>query len=149
MIDDNPVERASIQAGLPGVRVLGSHLYYLKRILLWSPETQRTVITRESVRKTEMVHAQLQRESVRKTLSHDEFLRDPSAPRVAVVLRDTKDLHMSRVLELFNKTNQFNTTGARYTLEQCHQYFADGRTNCTWSTPRTGSPNTASSPRRG
>ena len=67
MIDDNPVERAAIQAGLPGVRVLGSHLYYLKRILLWSSETQQSVITRESGRKTEMIQAQLQRESVRKT----------------------------------------------------------------------------------
>ena len=34
---------------------------------------------------------------------------------------------MSRALELFNKTNQFNTTGERYTLEQCHQRFAAGR----------------------
>ncbi len=51
MIDDNPVERAAIQAALPGVRVLGRHLYYLKRILLWSSETQRSVITRESAEK--------------------------------------------------------------------------------------------------
>ncbi len=48
MVDDNPVERAAIQEQLPGVRVLGSHLYYLKRILLWSPETQQSVITQES-----------------------------------------------------------------------------------------------------
>ena len=34
---------------------------------------------------------------------------------------------MSRALDLFNRTNQFNTTGARYTLEQCHQHFASGR----------------------
>jgi FkbH-like protein len=33
---------------------------------------------------------------------------------------------MSRALELFNKTNQFNTTGERYTLEDCHQRFAAG-----------------------
>ena len=127
MIDDNPVERASIQAGLPGVRVLGSHLYYLKRILLWSPETQRSAITGESARKTEMVHAQLQRESVRKTLSQEEFLRTLQLRVSLDVLRDTKDLHMSRALELFNKTNQFNTTGVRYTLEQCHNYFGEGR----------------------
>jgi FkbH-like protein len=127
MIDDNPVERAAIQAGLPGVRVLGSHLYYLKRILLWSPETQQRVITRESVHKTEMVHAQLQRESVRKSLSHEEFLQTLRLRVSLSVLRDTKDLHMSRALELFNKTNQFNTTGARYTLEQCHQDFVAGR----------------------
>jgi len=34
---------------------------------------------------------------------------------------------MSRALELFNKTNQFNTTGERYTLEQCHQRFVGGQ----------------------
>jgi FkbH-like protein len=127
MIDDNPVERAAIQAELPAVRVLGSHLYYLKRILLWSAETQPRVITGESARKTEMVQAQLQRESVRKTLSHEEFLQTLQLRVSLSVLHDTKDLHMSRALELFNKTNQFNTAGERYTLEQCHRRFADGQ----------------------
>jgi FkbH-like protein len=126
MIDDNPVERAAIQAELPGVRVLGSHLYYLKRILLWSAETQQGVITRESGRKTEMVQAQLQRESARKTLSHEEFLQTLQLRVSLSVLRDTKSLNMSRALELFNKTNQFNTLGERYTLEQCHRHFAAG-----------------------
>jgi len=31
-------------------------------------------------------------------------------------------------LELFNKTNQFNTTGERYTLEQCHRRLLAGQT---------------------
>ena len=76
MIDDNPVERAAIQAGLPGVRVLGSHPYYLKRVLLWSPETQQRVITRESGQKTEMAQAQLERESVRRQLSRGRVSPD-------------------------------------------------------------------------
>jgi predicted enzyme involved in methoxymalonyl-ACP biosynthesis len=46
------------------------------------------------------------------------------------VLQETKDLNMSRALELLNKTNQFNTTGARYTLEQCHRHFDAGRRLC-------------------
>jgi FkbH-like protein len=127
VIDDNPVERAAIQAGVPGVRVLGRHLYYLKRILLWSSETQQRTITPESGRKTEMVHAQLQRESARQTLSHEEFLQTLGLRLSLSVLHDTKDLNMNRALELLNKTNQFNTTGARHTLEQCHQHFQAGR----------------------
>jgi FkbH-like protein len=126
MIDDNPVERAAIQAGLPGVRTLGSHLYYLKRILLWSPETQQRALTRESGRKTEMAQAQLRRESVRQKLSHEEFLQTLGVRVSLSELRDTADLSMNRALELFNKTNQFNTTGARYTLEECHERFAAG-----------------------
>ena len=127
MIDDNPVERAAVQAGLPGVRVLGSHLYYLKRILLWSAETQQAVMTTESSRKTEMVHAQLKRESVRQTLSHEEFLQTLNLRISISIIDDTKDLNMGRALELLNKTNQFNTTGERYSLEQCHQNFVSGR----------------------
>jgi len=126
MVDDNPTERAAVQAGVPGVRVLGSHLYYLKRVLLWSAETQQPVITQESGHKTEMVHAQMQRESVRKTLSHAEFLETLQLRVSLSIIQNTRDLNMSRTLELFNKTNQFNTTGERHTLEQCHQHFVAG-----------------------
>jgi len=126
MVDDNPVERAAIQEQLPAVRVLGSHLYYLKRVLLWSPETQRSSITQESVLKTKMVRAQLERETVRKSLSQQEFLQTLNLRVSLSLIRDTKDVRMNRALELFNKTNQFNTTGARYTLEQCHQLLAGG-----------------------
>ncbi len=128
MVDDNPVERASIQASLPEVRVLGSQLYYLKRILLWSPETQQGSITRESGRKTEMVLAQLQRESARKALSHQEFLHTLQLCVSLSAIGSTRDVRMNRALELFNKTNQFNTRGLRYSLEDCHRFFAEGRT---------------------
>src|SRR5580658_1763880 len=74
-----------------------------------------------------MVQAQLERESVRGALSHEEFLQTLGLRLSLSVLHDTKDLNMNRALELFNKTNQFNTTGIRYTLEQCHQRFAAGR----------------------
>jgi len=126
MVDDNPVERAAIEAGLPGLRVLGKHLYYLKRVLLWSAETQQRAITQESGRRTEMMQAQVQRESVRTALSQEEFLETLGLRMSISAVHATTDLHMSRALELFNKTNQFNTTGGRYTLEQCHQRFAAG-----------------------
>jgi len=109
------------------VRVLGSQLYYLKRILLWSPETQPGAITRESGSRTEMVQAQLKRETARKTLSHEEFLQTLQLRVSVSVLRSSRNLHMSRALELLNKTNQFNTTGARYTLAQCHQLLGEGQ----------------------
>jgi FkbH-like protein len=127
MIDDNPVERAAIQQQLPGVRVLGSYPYYLKRILLWSAETQQPVATNESGKKTEMVRAQLRRESVRTTMSQEEFLRTLNLKVSVSLIRDTKDVFMRRALELFNKTNQFNTTGARYTLEQCDRNFSESQ----------------------
>jgi len=127
MVDDNPVERAAIAAALSGVRVLGADLYYLKRILLWSPETQQRSITSESSRRTQVVQAQIQRESVRKALSHEKFLQTLGLRVTLSIVSSTRDLHMIRALELFNKTNQFNTTGVRYSLEQCHERLAGGR----------------------
>jgi len=126
VVDDNPVERAAIQAGVPGARVLGSQLYYLNRVLLWSAETQQPAMSQESSRKTEMVQAQLQRESVRQALTHEEFLQSLQLRVSLSVVRDANDLRLGRALELFNKTNQFNTTGERYRLEQFHQFFTAG-----------------------
>jgi len=126
MVDDNPVERAAIESTLPGVRTLGKQLYYLKRVLLWSAETQTRTITAESARKTAMMHAQLERESVRKTLPLEHFLETLQLRVTVSVIAGTADLQMARVLELFNKTNQFNTTGSRYTLPACDQRFAAG-----------------------
>jgi FkbH-like protein len=99
MIDDNPAERAAVQAVL---------------------------ISAESARRTGMMHAQLRRDSVRRELSQEEFLQSLNLRASISQVRSTSDLHMSRALELFNKTNQFNTTGERYTLEDCHRRFAAG-----------------------
>ena len=127
MVDDHPVERSAIRQQLPGVRVLGRHLYYLKRILLWAPETQTPALTLEAGAKTVMVQAQLQRETARKTLTQEEFLQTLKLRVSLFRIRDSRDVNLNRALELFNKTNQFNTTGARYTLQQCHQFLASGR----------------------
>ena len=107
--------------------MLGRHLYYLKRVLLWSAETQRSVITRESSQKTEMMRAQLERETVRKQVSQEEFLKTLGLRMSIGTVSGTQDLHMNRALELFNKTNQFNTRGTRYTLDECHRLFLAGR----------------------
>jgi predicted enzyme involved in methoxymalonyl-ACP biosynthesis len=82
LIDDNPVERGAICEQLPGVRVLGSHPYCLKRILLWSPETQQAVTTQEFAEKTGMARGQLERETARTRLSQQEFLRTFEPDRV-------------------------------------------------------------------
>ena len=126
MIDDNPVERAAVQAGLPGLRVLGSHPYYLRRTLLWSAETQQPSLTWESSLRTEMAQAQVKREAIRKTLPQEEFLSTLELKATVAPVRSVSSLHMNRALELLNKTNQFNTTGVRHTLEQCHERFEEG-----------------------
>ena len=125
-IDDNPVERAAVQAALPGIRVLGANQYYLRRILLWAPETQVPVVTDESARRTEMIQANSARESTRKRLTRDEFLASLGLQVRLIEITGSGHKSFSRAFELINKTNQFNTTGKRWTQEECLTAFAAG-----------------------
>jgi FkbH-like protein len=125
-IDDNPAEREAMQRAFPDMRILGQHPYYLRRTLLWSPETQVPVVTEESSQRTEMVQAQFAREAQRQQMSREQFLQD-AAPTVTMLWVDNTDHpRFARVFELINKTNQFNTTGRRWKIEECEEYFRTG-----------------------
>ena len=72
------------------------------------------------------MRAQLQREEVRTTLSHEQFLQALELTVSISIIRDANDVFLHRALELLNKTNQFNMTGARYTFEQCNHLLTTG-----------------------
>jgi FkbH-like protein len=125
-IDDNPVERAAVQAALPDIRVLGADQYYLRRILLWAPETQVPVVTDESARRTEMIQAAGERENTRKRLSRPEFLASLGLRVRMIEIAGPDHKSYPRAFELINKTNQFNTTGKRWTQAEMRAAFAAG-----------------------
>ncbi|MDR3717601.1 MAG: HAD-IIIC family phosphatase [Bryobacteraceae bacterium] len=125
-IDDNPAERAAITAAFPEVRVLGGTPLTWRRLLLWGAETQRAEVTAESANRTEMVQAQIQREQQRQAMTRDEFLVSLQLHMKLFTISDVSHPRFSRALELINKTNQFNTTGKRWTLEECASAFATG-----------------------
>jgi FkbH-like protein len=124
-VDDNPVERAGIQAAFPGMRVMGSNPYLWRRILLWSAETQVAGITAESAARTDMMRAQVEREGQRQQMSRGDFLASLSL-QLAVTEINAKHERFPRALELINKTNQFNTTGKRWTEQELVAALAKG-----------------------
>ena len=115
-IDDNPVEREAIRAAFPEVRVLGGTPLAWRRVLLWAAETQRAEVTAESARRTEMVQAQIQREQQRQAVRQEDFLPSLKLRMKLFRIGDVAHPGFARALELINKTNQFNTTGKRWTL---------------------------------
>jgi FkbH-like protein len=117
-IDDNPLERAAIKAAFPDMRVLGRDPILTRRILLWSPETQVAVITAESEKRTEMIRAQVRRETERKQMSREEFLTSLGVKIKIFEISDTSHQRFKRAFELVNKSNQFNTTGKRWTEQE-------------------------------
>ena len=125
-IDDNPVERNSIKQMYPDMRVLGANPYYFKQILMGAPETQVAVLTNESARRTEMIQSQIQREGSRKRMSREEFLASLNLKVNAFEVKGVDDSKFARSFELLNKTNQFNTTGKRWTIEEITALLKDG-----------------------
>jgi FkbH-like protein len=126
-VDDNPSERASVKAAFPDVRVLDGHHYYWRRTLLWAPETQVSTVTKESSQRTQMVQAQIKRETSRQRLSREEFMASLAVSVRLFELRSTDNASFPRVLELVNKTNQFNTTGRRWTRDEFLAAFQQGK----------------------
>lgn len=125
-VDDNPVERASVAAALPGIRVIGSNPYVIRRVLLWSSETQIAHRTAESGNRDAMLRKQQLRETERAAVPRDEFLRGLNCSVRLARLASTTAAHFPRSFELLNKTNQFNTTGQRWTEAQIAGFFAEG-----------------------
>jgi FkbH-like protein len=131
-IDDNPVERAAVKALLPEVRTLGAPHLDWRRILLWSPETQLAEISSESAQRSEMVRAQVEREQDRKAMSYADFLAELELRVELGQIASTADPHFARALELINKTNQFNTTGERWTEDDArHSLPPEGAGGCS------------------
>lgn len=115
-VDDNPVERAEMAHAYPGIRVLGRYPFYLRRTLAWAPETQVASITDESGRRTQMIQSQVVREEARATLPRSVFLATLEI-EVSVFPVPYGSARFARAFELINKTNQFNTTGRRWSAD--------------------------------
>jgi predicted enzyme involved in methoxymalonyl-ACP biosynthesis len=120
-----------------------------RRILLWSAETQVSSITAESAARTEMVHAQVagqnrdvfehglaaiakarsidrERKRQRQQMSRQDFLASLSLAVNLIEITHVDHPRFPRVLDLINRTNQFNTTGKRWTKQECMPAVATG-----------------------
>ncbi len=125
-VDDNPVERAAVAAAFPGIRILGEEPYDLRRILLWAAETQTAEITAESAARTQMMQAQAERSAAGERLSRADFLASLELQVRRRVIDRVGDASFARALELLNKTNQFNTTGRRWSHAELAALFRAG-----------------------
>jgi FkbH-like protein len=125
-VDDNPVERAAVKAALPDIRVIGSNPYLTRRILLWAPETQVATVTSESARREDMIRKQIVREETRATMTREQFLATLGCTLKFTEIVSVDQPQFGRALELINKTNQFNTTGKRWSHAEMSQFLNTG-----------------------
>jgi FkbH-like protein len=119
-VDDSALERAEVAYALPAVRLLGENLNLVRHSLLTDPCLAVNLPSAEAQRRTEMVQAQLERESARRDFPDEaSFLRSLGI-RLRITL-SRADAPLARYVELLQRTNQLNTTLVRHdagTLER-------------------------------
>jgi FkbH-like protein len=127
-VDDNPVERARIRQSLPKVAVpeLPKDIAHYVRCLADAGYFEAVAFTSEDRQRTEQYAANAEREALLKLSgSMDDFLR---GLQMSVVFGQFRTADLVRVTQLFNKTNQFNTTTRRYTAEEVANFAAAAET---------------------
>jgi FkbH-like protein len=125
-VDDNPVDRSEVLDNVPGIRVLGGNPFLTRRILLWSAETQRSAITNESINREASYRGVVARNAESASMDRESFLQNL---RIRIEIDHINDINsplLPRVLELANKTTQFNTTGLKWTVPGLTAFIDDG-----------------------
>jgi FkbH-like protein len=129
-IDDNPREVDEVQTSFPSLRCLGGRVGRnprdWRRIILRAPETQISFQSQESERRTELVRASIQRDMMVAPIDRTVWLKDLHLQAALHLIKDTRAPTFARAFELMNKTNQFNTTGQRWSVAEMEAFFKAG-----------------------
>jgi FkbH-like protein len=122
-VDDRADERALVAAGVPGIVTLdATDERVWRRIALWADllaqgEGDRTELYRQY---------QARREALSVDAEDEQALLSTLQLRVEIRVASEDDLR--RVVELVNRTNQFNLQGSRTTLAEVQGWHADPAT---------------------
>ncbi|MQW78019.1 HAD-IIIC family phosphatase [Nocardioides sp. dk4132] len=125
LLDDNPVERALVTEQVPGVRAMDPAAPVTRRALERWFELPSTTQTAEARRRTEMYREAAERRSAL-SQTHD-YATMMRSLRLRYDVRPAGPQDRDRVLELVQRTNQFNTTTQRRSAAEVDDLLADER----------------------
>jgi FkbH-like protein len=124
-VDDNPIERARIRQSLPMVSVpeLPDDPAHYVRCLADAGYFEAVAFTADDRSRAEQYAANAEREALLGSAeSMDEFLRGLN---MTAIHGPFTAVDHARVVQLINKTNQFNTTTRRYASEEVARIMDD------------------------
>jgi FkbH-like protein len=122
LLDDNPVERALVEENVAGVRSLDPEEPASWRRLEYWLELPSTTQTDEARRRTELYREAAQRRQAMGT-EHD-YGQMMSSLELRAEVRPAGPQDMTRLLELVQRTNQFNTTTRRRSAAEVNELLA-------------------------
>ena len=116
--DENTHEREHVRQALGQVLVvdLPSSPYLYRQALQELNDFNTLTLTEEDKKRGEMYYASRKRSELQKTtISLEDFLK---SLEMKATIKEADDFALPRVTSLVNKTNQFNTTTKRYTINE-------------------------------
>lgn len=125
-LDDNPVERAEVKKALPMVLVPDiddAPLDFIKFLHLRDPFVITTSLTIEDKQRNREFSAEEDRRDAKsRSSSYQDFL---ISLNTCVTVFSPNKSHLERIVQLTNKTNQFNLTTTRITTEEAERKMSD------------------------
>lgn len=124
-LDDNPAERELVRSQLPMVSVpeVGSDIEHYVQILDQGSYFETLGVSKEDLKRAKMYQDNAKRTELSQSFeNYDDFLQ--SLEMVADVDQFC-DLHINRIFQLINKTNQFNLTLLRMELQEVIAFQQD------------------------
>ncbi|MEZ0260795.1 MAG: HAD-IIIC family phosphatase [Alphaproteobacteria bacterium] len=124
-VDDNPKEIGEVQDRLPEVTcmMVPEELAELPLLLANTDFFDFAEVTDEDRRRTEMMAADVERQTIQENMSEDDFRKSLNL-KIDVFEADKQ--HLARITQLINKTNQFNLTTVRRTQDEVETLAASG-----------------------
>ena len=126
-IDDNPVERETVKGECPEMLVPGfpedttELLDFAEDI--WFEYCRPLRVLGEDLKKTQMYQNEAKRkQEMSESLNLDDYIKKLE---MVADIHKMRDSELERVVQLINKTNQFNVTTKRYTQAEVEEIAAD------------------------
>ncbi|MFN8640372.1 MAG: HAD-IIIC family phosphatase [Candidatus Binatia bacterium] len=131
-LDDNPFERTLVRDTLPGVIVPempedpSDYVRAIAELNLF----ETTAFSEEDRRRADLYRANAERE--RLATSSTDLTAYLASLDMRVTLARFDELHMTRIVQLLQRSNQFNLTTRRHNLAECRAMMGDGTTWVPW-----------------
>ncbi len=126
-VDDNPAERAIVEAQVEGVAVpdVGSDVSAFAGIIEAGRYFEPASLSQEDLERAELYAGNSQRANFEaKFADYGEYL---DSLEMSAEIDGFKPVYLERIAQLTNKTNQFNLTTRRYTLAEIEAIASDDR----------------------
>jgi FkbH-like protein len=126
-VDDNPAERAIVEAQIPGIAVpeVGNEVARFIPILDAARYFEPVALGKEDLARARLYEENAQRAQLeQKFANYGEYLDSLEMVAEIDVFNPT---YMERIAQLTNKTNQFNLTTRRYTLAEIEATVSSGK----------------------